>query len=41
MFFNIPQAYFKGDFIPREAGRRVAWRLLSREKGAFFATTPA
>ena len=25
----------------RAGTRRVAWRLLSREKGAFFAATPA
>lgn len=34
-------AYLHPERVPRAAARGVAWRLLSREKGAFFAATPA
>ena len=34
-------AYLQGIQGARAGTRRVAWRLLSREKGAFFAATPA
>ena len=38
---GVSRAYLQGIQGARASTRGVAWRLLSREKGAFFAATPA